>query len=222
MKVKLVIPPKENLKNLNYDYIDSTIDQYYRPIQGYFMRKRLEMAISLMKRRKVEKILDVGYGGGTFIPTLVKLGIQIHGIDTLPNPRTVEEILKKQNIKAKLVTGSIFRTPYRKNYFDTIVCMSVLEHFTKKELSVAIGEMYRILKPDGYLIMGFPAKNLLTDFIIKNVLGFTPDEIHPSSHRQIIGAIKKNVVIDKTIWFPYLLPVDLSLYCVVRAVKGKK
>lgn len=219
MKTKLVIPEKKNLKSLNYDYIDSTIDQYYRPVQGYFMRKRLEMALSLMKDKKVDRILDVGYGGGTFMPTLTRLGKELHGIDTLPNPKDVEKILRKQNVKAKLITGSIFKTPYKKDYFDTVVCISVLEHFTKKQLSLAVNEMYRILKPGGYLIMGFPVKNPITDFIIKNILGFTPDDIHPSGHKQIIEAVKKNVSVDKIIHYPSFVPTDLSLYSVVRVIK---
>ncbi len=222
MKTKLIIPKKKDLKDLSYDYIDSTIDQYYRPIQGYFMKKRLEIALSLMKQKRVDRILDVGYGGGTFMPTLARLCKELHGIDTLPNPKDVENILKKQNVKAKLITGSIFKTSYKKDYFDTIVCISVLEHFTKRELDRSVCETYRILKPGGYLVMGFPTKNPLTDFIIKNILGFTPDEIHPSGHKQIIEAIKKNVSVDKIVHYPSFLPIDLSLYCVVRIVKNKK
>jgi len=222
MKTKLIIPQKKDLKDLNYGYIDTTIDQYYRPVQGYFMRKRLELALTFMKNKKVDRILDVGYGGGTFMPTLVRLCHELHGIDTLPKPKDVEGILKKQNVRAKLITGSIFKTPYKEDYFDTVVCISVLEHFITRELNESIREMYRILKPGGYLIMGFPSKNLLTDFIIKNILGFTPGEIHPSGHKQIIKAIKKNVSVDKIVHYPSFLPIDLSLYCVVRVVKNKK
>ncbi|MFZ5933167.1 MAG: class I SAM-dependent methyltransferase [Patescibacteria group bacterium] len=221
MKVKLIIPPRKNLKSLNYEYIDSTIDQYYRPIQGYFMRKRLEIALGTMKQRKVERVLDVGYGGGTFIPTLSKLAKNVYGIDTFPKPKLVEEILGKQGIKAKLTRGSIFKTSYPQNFFDVVLCISVLEHFSKKELKMSIKEMHRVLKPGGYLIMGFPTKNLVTNFIIKNILGFAPDKIHPSGHKQIIEAIRNNVAINKIVHYPPFLPLDLSLYCVVRVVKMK-
>ena len=79
--MRLIIPKKENLIPLKYGYIDSTIDQYYRPIQGYFMRKRLELALSMLGEKKLEKILDVGYGGGTFIPSLSGLSKKVYGID---------------------------------------------------------------------------------------------------------------------------------------------
>lgn len=217
--MKLIIPKKDNIILLNYEYIDSTIDQYYRPIQGYFMRKRLELVFSLLGTKKVEKILDVGYGGGTFIPMLSRLAKKVYGIDTMPYPEKVQKMLKKENIEAALLVGSVFKLPYKTDYFDRVTCVSVLEHFKGKELNKAVKEMYRVVKPGGYLVMGFPVKNLMTDFIIDHFLSFNPDDIHPSGHKQILAAIKEEVTIDKIIhYFPFI-PLDLSLYCVVRVKK---
>lgn len=217
--MKLVIPKKDNIVPLNYEYIDSTIDQYYRPIQGYFMRKRLELVFSLLGTKKIERVFDIGYGGGTFIPMLSKLAKKVYGIDTMPYPEKVQKMLKKENVEAELMVGSVFKMPYKTNYFDRVTCVSVLEHFKGRELNRAVREMYRVLKPGGYLVMGFPVKNSMTDFIIDHFLSFNPDDIHPSGHKQILAAIKEEVAIDKIIhYFPFV-PRDLSLYCVVRVKK---
>ena len=219
--MKLLLPKKEDLIPLKFEYIDSTIDQYYRPFQGYFMQKRLKLVVSQLGNKKVDRILDVGYGGGTFIPTLATIGKKIYGIDTMPDPQVVSEILKKQNIEAELIVGSIFNTKYKDNFFDRIVCVSVLEHFKGKEINRAVREMYRILKPGGYLVIGSPVKNPMTDFIIDHFLSFNPDDIHPSGHKQIIKGIKEEVRVDKMIhYFPFL-PLDFSLYFVVRVKKTK-
>lgn len=221
--MKLSIPKRENLIPLKYTYIDSTIDQYYRPVQGYFMRKRLDLAFSMLGRKKFDKILDVGYGGGTFALMLSKIAKKVYGIDTLPRKQMeiVRDILKKEGVSAELAVGSIFKSSYKNNFFDAIVCISVLEHFKGKELNKAVSEMYRILKPGGTLVMGFPVKNPMTDFIIDHFLSFNPNDIHPSGHKQILSAIKEEVKIDKRIhYFPFL-PLDLSLYCVVRVKKTK-
>ena len=219
--MKFIIPKKENLIALNYEYIDRTIDQYYSPIYGYFMKKRLELAYSLLGNKKVDTVLDIGYGGGTFIPMLSKIGKKIYGIDTMPYPEKVNKILIKENLKANLVVGSIFKLPFKENFFDRIVCVSVFEHFKGKQLNKAINAMYKILKPEGYLVLGFPVKNPITDFIIERILNFKPDEIHPSGHKQILKAIKEEVEIDKIIhYFPFI-PRDFSLYCAVRVRKSK-
>jgi len=217
--MKLLIPKKENLIPLKFEYIDSTIDQYYRPFQGYFMRKRLELVFSQLGGKKVDKILDVGYGGGTFIPMLSKLGKKIYGIDTMPYPQKVRQILKKEGIKAELSVDSIFKTKFKDNFFDRITCVSVLEHFRGKEINRAVKEMYRILKPGGFLVIGSPVKNQMTDFIIDHFLSFNPDDIHPSGHKQIIKGIKDEVKVEKiTHYFPFT-PLDFSLYFVVRVKK---
>lgn len=219
--MQLIILKKENLIPLEYEYIDRTIDQYYSPFYGYFMKKRLELAYSLMGKKKVDRILDIGYGGGTFIPMLSKIGKNIYGIDTMPYPEKVNQILKKENLKANLAVGSVFRPPYKNNFFDRIVCISVMEHFKGKELNSAVKAMYKILKPGGYLVLGFPTKNPISNFIIEHILGFKPDKIHPSGHKQIIEAIKEEVKIDKIIHYFSFMPFDYSLYCVVRIKKNK-
>lgn len=221
--MKLSIPKKTNLIPLKFGYIDSTIDQYYRPFQGYFMRKRLELALSMLGNRKYDKVLDVGYGGGTFIPSLAKLAKKVYGIDTLPKKQlqTVEKILKKEGIKADLIVGSIFKTPYKADFFDAIVCISVLEHFKGEEINKAVREMYRILKLGGSLVIGSPVKNPMTDFIIDHFLSFDPNDIHPSGHKQILKGIKDEVKIEKGIHYFSFLPQDLSLYFVVRIKKSK-
>ncbi|MEK7572831.1 MAG: class I SAM-dependent methyltransferase [Patescibacteria group bacterium] len=220
--MKLLIPKKENLIRLNYEYIDSTIDQYYRPLQGYFMRKRLELVFSQLGNKKVDRILDVGYGGGTFIPMLYKIAKNIYGIDTMPYPAIVNKILNKEKLKkANLIVGSIFKSPYKDNFFDRIVCVSVLEHFKGKQINNAVKEMYRILKPGGYIIIGSPVKNSMTDFIIDHFLSFNPDDIHPSGHKQIIKGIKDELEVEKIVhYFPFT-PLDLSLYFVVRIKKPR-
>jgi len=219
--MKLIIPKKENLTPLKYEYIDRTIDQYYSPFYGFFMKKRLELAYSLMGKNKVDRILDIGYGGGTFVPMLSKIGKNIYGIDTMPYPEKVDQILKKENLKANLAVGSIFKLPYTENFFDRIVCISVMEHFKGKELNSAVRAMYKILKPGGYLVLGFPTKNPISNFIIDKILHFKPDEIHPSGHKQIIKVIREEVEIDKIIHYFSFMPLDFSLYCVVRVKKIK-
>jgi len=217
--VKLIIPKKENLIPIPFEYLDDTVDQYYRPIQGYFMRKRLELALKILDSKKVDKILDAGYGGGTFLPTLATLCNQVYGVDIHPFKDKVSQILKKEKVKANLIRGSITEIPYRDNYFDRVVVMSVLEHLKGKELQRAIKEILRVTRPGGFAVIGFPIKNLLTDLIIERVLKFNPLEIHPSGQKEIIPAVKKAGKINKSLTYPPFFPTDLSLYGVLKVVK---
>jgi 2-polyprenyl-3-methyl-5-hydroxy-6-metoxy-1,4-benzoquinol methylase len=186
------------------------------------MRKRLSLALTMLTAptyKKVERILDVGYGGGTFIPTLSRLATQVYGIDLHDKMHVVNKILRKEKVKAALSKDSIFRTKFPANFFDRIVCLSVMEHFKGKELDQACREMKRILVPDGFAVLGFPTKNIISNFIIENILKFKPDEIHPSGHTQILETVRKNFSTSRVTVYPPFLPMNLALYVVVKAVK---
>lgn len=220
--MNLQIPNKKNLLPLTFEYIDQTIDQYYRPIQGYFMRKRLSLALDMLTARpykKVERILDVGYGGGTFIPSLAKISKKVYGIDLHQKTAIVNKILAKDHIHAYLTKDSILKTKFPSGFFNTIVCISVMEHFKGKELDQACGEMKRIITPHGLVVLGFPTKNIISNFIIEHILKFKPGDIHPSGHEDILRAINKNFSRYEIVSYPKYLPLDLALYVVVKAMR---
>lgn len=224
--MELRIPDKKNLLPLDFEYIDDTVDQYYRPIQGYFMRKRLDLALKFLvspNKRKVKRILEVGYGGGTFLMALSQLGKEIYGIDVHSKMAVVRKILRKEGVShARLSKASIFKTRFKDRFFDRVVCISVMEHFKGKELDMSCLEIKRILANGGYAVFGFPTKNIISNTIIEKVLKFEPDDIHPSGHKQILAAIKRNFDTFEIISYPSFLPLDLSLYVVVKAIKNTK
>ena len=220
--MKLQIPNKRNLIPLHFEYIDQTNDQYYRPIQGYFMRKRLSLALDLLYSepyKKVERLLDVGYGGGTFMPSLAKLSKKLYGIDLHSKMNIVNKILSKEHIHANLTKDSIFKTKFRSEFFDKIVCISVMEHFRDKELDRACKEFNRLLVPGGVVVIGFPTKNIISNFIIEYILKFKPDDIHPSGHKEILSALGKYFDGMTVVTYPSFLPFNLGLYIAVKAYK---
>lgn len=226
MNKKFTIPNKSNLTDLKFDYIDSTIDQYYRPVQGYFMQKRLRIIFEKMFEDKFDNvnpnILDLGYGGGTFFPALSIFSKNLYGIDLHEELEIVNEILRKENVKADIRTESIFKTSFETGFFDCIVCVSVFEHFFDKEIDRAFDEIKRITKNKGSIYLGFPTKNIISNFIIKNILGFEPDKIHPSGHSEIISKINNHFDNFEVIKYPNFLPSNLGLYCVVKITNDTK
>lgn len=222
MKKKIFkIPKKSNLKELKFEYIDSTIDQYYRPIQGYFMQKRLKIIFDDLVKAETKNdsnILDIGYGGGTFFPALANFSNNLFGIDLHKELDIVNNILSKENINADISTQSIFQTNFNDNFFDIIACVSVFEHFYDAEIDSAFKEIRRITKKNGTIYLGFPTKNLISNFIIKNILGFEPDEIHPSGHNEILSKVIQHFRQHTLIKYPSFLPSNLGLYCVVKII----
>lgn len=83
------------------------------------------------------KVLDVGCGPG-FISQLYP-NFDIEGIDISP------VMIAKNPHNAQV--GDAQKLPYKSNTFDRVVCRALLHHLPRPEL--ALGEMYRVLKPGG-------------------------------------------------------------------------
>jgi ubiquinone/menaquinone biosynthesis C-methylase UbiE len=72
----------------------------------------------------------------------------------------VISLSRKLNFKANYSAKEVdaLNLPYENNFFDKIVCISVIEHIKDEGDSAALKEMWRVLKPEGLLIITFPIK----------------------------------------------------------------
>ena len=93
-------------------------------------------------------ILDFGCGNGETVGQLRTFGFQAYGVDITLDQET--EFLRC------IPKDSEYYIPFDDSTFDVIVSMSVLEHV--KNLSKAVSEMWRVLKPGGCCLHYFPPK----------------------------------------------------------------
>lgn len=212
---KLIFPARAHVFKTNSE---DPIDFYYYPLIGWVYRKRLSNTLALMTGGK-EKILDVGYGSGLLFPSLLQAAQTGYGLENHGQEEKVYEFLGKEKIskeKISLQDGSILEMPYEAGAFDSVVSVSTLEHI--KDLDKAMSEMSRVLKPGGEMVLSFPVRNPVTDWFYR-LFGFNPRNIHPSSHRDIIGAAEKQFTVEKILKFPSWFPLDYSFYCTIKCRK---
>jgi len=117
--------------------------------QKTFYNDFLEMpaTLSLLKNVKNKKILDLGCGTGVLSKILKRRGAKVFGVDV--SPKMID--LAKSNVKGvDFRTGSVYKLPYKSNYFDIVVASLVLHYF--KNLNKAFKEIRRVLKKNGILI----------------------------------------------------------------------
>jgi len=91
-------------------------------------------------------IMDIGCGGGGWGLTLKKYGVVV-GMDV-----SISSLRYAQKIYKNLVHASIIQIPFPSNYFDAIVSEDVLGHIPFNEKEKAYSEMYRVLKPGGFMV----------------------------------------------------------------------
>lgn len=102
------------------------------------------------------KLLDVGCGIGRFGKLAEERGFEVYAID--PAEEAVKYAKEKFGLR-NAVVGTLEDIPSSWQNFDVIACFEVLEHVERpRELAKQI---YKLLKPGGYLIMSVPNRNRL-------------------------------------------------------------
>ncbi|WP_315823777.1 class I SAM-dependent methyltransferase [Paraflavitalea speifideaquila] len=103
----------------------------------------------------LQKVLDVGCGGGRNLFYFLRNGFEVFGIDA--DPRAVDAVkelsivLAPANSLDNFVVGNAEELPYGDAIFDLVICSAVL-HFAKDEhqFDKMLRSMFRVLKPGGY------------------------------------------------------------------------
>ena len=97
-------------------------------------------------------ILEGGCGTGQQVFKLQKSGFKAIGIDYA---RKTVETVKKAKPELDIRLGDVRRLDFPDNYFDGYWSFGVIEHFYKGYEEI-VKEIYRVIKPEGYLFVTFP------------------------------------------------------------------
>ena len=144
-----------------------------------------------------KSVLDVGCGKGRGLYLLK--GFNIVGVD--PNKNDLN-IAKKENLNAKFIYGFVPPIKFPDNSFDNIVCVGVIQHINSKKIPFLIKEFYRVLKPNGKLILTTPnAEN--TKVKLKDHKEFTRKEIE-----KFLGFVPFKILFKGGYYLPFLVNLD--------------
>ncbi|GAP94649.1 class I SAM-dependent methyltransferase [Leptolyngbya sp. NIES-2104] len=98
--------------------------------------------------------------------------IEIHGCDIAEGDFGI--FAERSNLIYSQLTHP-YQLPYEDNYFDVVISSGVLEHVANDFESLK--ELYRTIKPDGYLIITFLPNHLsYTEFLNRNFFKVAPHQ----------------------------------------------
>lgn len=142
------------LKGYAKRWVRDSLHQWSRQWEYPFVFDQIK---SCFENKNAEKnILDAG-SGVTFFPYYIKekhAAAKVYCCDyDCSLDETFKNINSKIGNKVDFSCSTIQQTGFKNSYFDIIYCISVLEH--TNTYTEIIDEFYRILKPNGKLIVTF-------------------------------------------------------------------
>lgn len=130
--------------------------------QKYWHQKKWRTLKKFLKGSANGHLLDIGCADGTTTFQIHKYfpNLKITGLDYY---REAIVFARRTKPQIKFVIGDVHKLPFRNRSFDIVSAIETLEHLQNPKQ--ALSEIYRVLKPKGYLVVVQDTNSLLFRFV---------------------------------------------------------
>ena len=163
-------------------------DWNYQRGLGWIVRRRFVLAERLIPEWS-SRLLELGYGGGVFMPLLTRRATELHGVDVHDKADQVGAQLERHGVRADLVQGSISALPYRDESFDCVVGVSCLEFVDSIEETCE--ELVRVLAPGGTIVVVTPGCSPILDLGLRLMTGEWAEDTFQGRRQVVLPALRR-------------------------------
>ena len=122
----------------------------------------LDFAVRFARERGGARVLDFGCGAGRLVQAGLDAGLDMAGADVYyGGSKTRAEAEQSGLLGAAVREIHNGRLDYAAASFDLVVNNQVLEHVA--DLNATLGEIHRVLKPDGAVLSIFPSRDVFRE-----------------------------------------------------------
>jgi ubiquinone/menaquinone biosynthesis C-methylase UbiE len=189
-------------------------DWNYRPLLRGVQRLRFRIALELLAGTRYDRLLEIGYGSGVFMPSLAERCADLHGVDPHPHRDEVEKNLARHGVPATLTQAGVESLPYPDGHFDGAVTISALEYVP--DIGAACREIRRVLVPGGVFAVVTPGATPLWDLALRLSTGESPTQ-YADRRQKLQPALREHFQVVREVRTPRLGPRLYTGLC-LRAV----
>jgi ubiquinone/menaquinone biosynthesis C-methylase UbiE len=143
-------------------------------------------AVKHLDLRPADHVLEVGFGGGVTLPTLIAVAASVTGLDRSRDAVTLANARYSNAVKggrAEFRVGVVESLPFDSGRF-TKVCTVNTVYFWRS-LDDAFAEIFRVLAPGGRAVVGFLPKQWM------DRLGMPPDIFTSRTPEDVRSALER-------------------------------
>jgi 2-polyprenyl-3-methyl-5-hydroxy-6-metoxy-1,4-benzoquinol methylase len=177
--------------------------------------RRLSALLALAEPPSRGRALDFGGGNGVLAPTLARLYREVVVVDL--RTEMAEELRRADGLANVTVRrGELSTLGLPDGQVDTLVAADVLEHVA--ELAPLVGELERLLKPGGELLVSAPTENRFYE-LGRRVFRYTKPDDHYHTAAYIEHVVNRRLPLRRRRYFPVNLG-PLAAFALARFVKS--
>jgi len=149
-------PLEKILDQVPPDYYESGVKSNF--FQKYWHSRKWHHLKEFLISVRGNRLLDIGCADGTTTRQIKKILplTTITGIDLYK--KAIDHAKRKAG-KIRFIHGDVHKLPFDDNSFEIVTAIETIEHLDNPNR--ALTEIYRVLKPNGYLIIGQDTDSLL-------------------------------------------------------------
>ncbi len=147
-----------------------------------------------------EKLLEVGSSAGYRIEGYAGIGVKLWGVDS---DHDAIETAKRTGSPVNLIEADASNLPFADGFFDKVLCVHLLEHLA--DPAGAIGEMHRVLKPQGRAVIVVPCERIRGDTAFAGWIRLKNLHLQRFSPLQIARLLSEHFQIEEAL-FHTLIP----------------
>ncbi len=123
--------------------------------------QEMQDLLPLFQAQQCGRMLDIGCGIGRHLLLFARAGFEAYGIEpTASGLAQCREALQRESIRAHLIRGAMQDlSAFEAGFFDVVVCWHVIYHAYLATIMTTLGEIRRVLRPGGFLVITFNSTN---------------------------------------------------------------
>lgn len=177
---------KKERSKVSFDKQSETYDDSWCSSEAHFCYPYVVESIC---RLSFDTLLDLGCGTGEVLSIISKKkkGCKLYGLDL--SEKMLEQAKKKLPDSDTLLVGDSENMPFEDEMFDVLTSTESFHHYPNPKK--AIGEIYRVLKKDGTLVLCDFWRPILKRKFMNLFIGFSKDgDVRIYSQKEIVDMLQ--------------------------------